>query len=72
MSDESFDIPQTALAEFEAGPLRARAEVRVTPRGVLAIGVMLSGLLLSSAVLVWCSRRRLGDARRYRTGGSDE
>jgi hypothetical protein len=49
---------QTALAEFEAGPIRARAEVSVTPAGVLAIGALLSGILLSSAAIVWAARRR--------------
>jgi hypothetical protein len=49
---------QTALAEFEAGPIRARAEVSVTPTGVLAIGALLSGVLLSTAAVVWAARRR--------------
>ncbi|MDR6627571.1 hypothetical protein [Caulobacter segnis] len=49
---------QTALAEFEAGPIRARAEVSVTPAGVLAIGALLSGVLLSTAAVVWAARRR--------------
>lgn len=49
---------QTAVAEFEAGPVRARAEVSVTPAGLLALGAMIGGILLSSAAIVWAARRR--------------
>lgn len=49
---------QTAVAEFEAGPFRARAEVSVTPLGLLAYGALMSGILLSSAAIVWAARRR--------------
>lgn len=47
---------ETAIAEFEAGPLRYRAEVRVTPAGILAVGALLSGVLLSTAVIVWATK----------------
>jgi len=46
---------QTAVAELQAGPLRWLAEVRVTPAGVLAVGALLAGTLLSTAVIVWAS-----------------
>ncbi len=49
---------QTAVAEFEAGPIRARAEVSVTPAGLLAFGALVSGVLLSTAAVVWAARRR--------------
>ncbi len=52
------DDRQTAVAEFEAGPIRARAEVSVTPAGLLAFGALMSGILLSSAAIVWAARRR--------------
>jgi len=52
--------PETAVAEFEAGPLRYRAEVRVTPAGILAVGALLSGVLLSTAVIVWASKAAIG------------
>lgn len=52
--------PETAIAEFEAGPLRYRAEVRVTPAGILAVGALLSGVLLSTAVIVWASKAAVG------------
>ncbi|WP_299010948.1 hypothetical protein [uncultured Caulobacter sp.] len=52
------DDRQTAVTEFEAGPIRARAEVSVTPAGLLALGAMISGILLSSAAIVWAARRR--------------
>ena len=51
------DDRQTAVAEFEAGPIRARAEVSVTPAGLLALGALISGILLSSAAIVWTARR---------------
>ena len=51
------DDRQTAVAEFEAGPIRARAEVSVTPAGLLALGALISGILLSSAAIVWAARR---------------
>ena len=47
--------PQTAIAEFKAGPFSARAEVRFTPIGVLAIGALMTGMLLSTALVVWAS-----------------
>lgn len=46
---------QTATAEFRWGAMTARAEVRVTPLGILAIGGMLSAVLLSTAAVVWAS-----------------
>ncbi|HJV41982.1 hypothetical protein [Caulobacter sp.] len=49
---------QTAVAEFEAGPVRARAEVSVTPLGLLVYGALVAGVLLSTAALVRAARRR--------------
>lgn len=37
----------------DAGPVSLKLEVRVTPAGLLAIGGLVSGILLSTAVLVW-------------------
>ncbi|USQ96616.1 hypothetical protein [Caulobacter sp. RL271] len=54
--------PQTALAEFKAGPFSARAEVRVTPVGILAVGALMTGVLLSTALVVWASTS-IGRAR---------
>ncbi|MBI1684476.1 hypothetical protein [Caulobacter hibisci] len=58
---------QTALAEFEAGPVRYRAEVRVTPAGILAVGALMSGILLSSAAIVWAAK----SAARLRAARTD-
>ncbi|MBI1684073.1 hypothetical protein [Caulobacter hibisci] len=44
---------QTATLEFKGGPVGFRAEVRLTPKGILAIGGLVTGVLLSTAVLVW-------------------
>jgi hypothetical protein len=54
--------PQSASAEFRWGAMTACAEVRVTPLGILAIGGMLSAVLLSTAVVVWASTS-IGRAR---------
>ncbi|MFT4251110.1 MAG: hypothetical protein QM608_01325 [Caulobacter sp.] len=55
--DQSLDRqPQTAVSEFEAGPFRYRAEVRVTPAGILAVGALVSGMLLSTAAIVWAAK----------------
>jgi hypothetical protein len=41
------------MIELTGGPVTLRAEVRVTPKGLLAVGALVSGVLLSTAVLVW-------------------
>lgn len=44
---------QHARLDLQAGPVSLKMEVRVTPTGLLAIGGLVSGILLSTAVLVW-------------------
>lgn len=44
---------QTALIDLTGGPVRLRAEVRVTPRGLFAISALVSSILLSTAAVVW-------------------
>jgi len=44
---------QHARLDLQAGPVSLKLEVRVTPAGLLAIGGLVSGILLSTAVLVW-------------------
>jgi hypothetical protein len=51
--DASEPAAQTAKLEIAAGPLRVKARLTVTPAGLLAIGGLVSGILLSTAVLVW-------------------
>lgn len=55
MTDLSPQPPasQTAKLALKAGPLRLRSEVQVTPAGLVAIGGLVSSILLSTAVLVW-------------------
>lgn len=53
---------QAAEVEISGGRLRLRASVRVTPAGLLAIGALVSGILLSTTALVWAST---GVARRH-------
>jgi len=45
----------TATATFRVGKVRAVAKVKVTTPGLLAVGGLVSGILLSTAVLVWVS-----------------
>jgi hypothetical protein len=52
-------VVQTATAEVRLGEhVSLRADVRVTPAGLLAIGALVSGIILSVAPLVWSARRR--------------
>ncbi len=46
---------QTATIELEAGRFRLHARVSATPTGLLAIGALVSGILLSSAAIVLAS-----------------
>ncbi|WP_426956323.1 hypothetical protein [Muricoccus radiodurans] len=50
---------QTASFDVRLGQhVSMRAEVRVTPAGLLAIGALVSGILLSVAPIIWSARRR--------------
>ncbi|WP_369057890.1 hypothetical protein ABOZ73_09335 [Caulobacter sp. 73W] len=49
---------QSALAEFKAGPFSGRAEVHVTPAGILAVACLMTGILLSSAAIVWAANEK--------------
>ena len=50
-------LQEQQVAEFEIGgrPLKVSGRVAVTPAGLLAIGALVSSILLSTAVLVWAS-----------------
>lgn len=45
------------VAELDAaiGPAHLRLRLRVTPAGLLAVGALVSGILLSASVVVWAS-----------------
>jgi len=45
----------TAEVDFQAGPVRLRARADISPQGLVAIGALVSSILLSSAVIVWVS-----------------
>lgn len=57
MSDAPDRDTLSALAEAQAGPFRVRAEARATREGLITFGVVMSGVLLSAALLVWSVRR---------------
>ena len=46
---------QNAEVELHAGPVRFSARISVTAEGLLAIGALVSGVLLSTAAIVWAS-----------------
>ncbi len=48
--------------EAKAGPASLKARMVHTPKGLLAAGALVSGILLSTAVLVWVAT---GPARRH-------
>ncbi|MBA4794765.1 hypothetical protein [Phenylobacterium sp.] len=45
--------PNTATVSFRAGRARFMARVSMSPAGLLAVGGLVSGILLSTSVLVW-------------------
>jgi hypothetical protein len=49
---------QSAEIELVAGPIQLRLSARVTPVGLLAFGVMMSGIVASASAVVWAARRR--------------
>lgn len=50
---------QSAEFELVAGPIRLSLRARMTPLGLLTLGVMVSGIVASSSAVVWAARRRL-------------
>lgn len=60
---------QSAVAEFRWGALSSRAEVRVTVQGLLAVGGMVSAILLSTAAVVWVSTSVARERVAARRGG---
>ncbi len=55
------DLPtaaQSARVVMRAGPFELRATARTTAGAMVATGLLVSSILLSTAVLVWASRRR--------------
>ncbi|MBP0444577.1 hypothetical protein J8J14_07255 [Roseomonas sp. SSH11] len=56
---EGISSGQSASLDLRLGNhLALKAEVRVTSGGLLAIGALVSGIILSVVPLVWSARRR--------------
>lgn len=56
MENRSDERPRNqATVRARAGKARFKAKVEATPAGLLAIGGLVSGILLSTAALVWVS-----------------
>jgi hypothetical protein len=57
--DERGLSEQSAHVDLQLGRhVSIKAEVRVTPTGLLAIGALVWGILLSVAPIIWSARRR--------------
>jgi len=52
-----------AVARLKAGQCSATAKVEVSTAGLLAIGALVSGVLVSTSVLVWSPGLRLAADR---------
>ena len=52
---DATPLGRMQVAEFElaAGPVKIHASVRLTPVGFLAIGAMVTGILLAASSVVW-------------------
>lgn len=52
---DATPLGRMQVAEFElaAGPVKMRASVRLTPVGFLALGAMVTGILLAASSVVW-------------------
>ena len=70
---ERRPLAQMQVAEFEltAGPVRIRASARLTPVGFLAIGAMVTGIVLATTCLVWSATSVARMKRADRRGRSD-
>ncbi len=49
----------TACATFKVGSFEANCEVSVTPRGLVAIGFLVSAILLSVAPIILAATRKM-------------
>ncbi len=56
MTDDNGRDLETADLTFQANPPLFHASVRVSPAGLLAITALVSGILLSTAAIVWVAR----------------
>ena len=54
-TDVAEGEPHSQVAEVKAefGKAKFEARVKMTPRGLLAVGALVGGILLSTSVLVW-------------------
>ncbi|MFC4727253.1 hypothetical protein [Coralloluteibacterium thermophilus] len=55
------DGQHRASVRLRIGPVRLRSEAAISTRGLLATGALVSGILLSTAVLVMVATRKLPD-----------
>lgn len=57
-SSSGLRAVQSAELDLIAGPIQLRLRARMTPVGLLAFGVMMSGIVASASAIVWAARRR--------------
>ncbi|WP_435168126.1 hypothetical protein [Falsirhodobacter sp. 1013] len=63
MRRPSFRETNRASLHLRSRHLRADLELEVTPAGLGAIGLLVSGILLSVVPIVWVSTRKLPDRK---------
>ena len=44
--------------KFRCGPVATEAEIEISSRGLIAVGALVSGILLSVAPIIWVSTRK--------------
>jgi hypothetical protein len=49
--------------KLRSRPAKITADAKASPRSLLSIGALVSGILLSSAVIVWTATRKLPNRR---------
>ncbi len=60
LPDQATDHPlHSARLQLRMGAMRARAEAEISTRGLLAVGALVAATLLSVAVVVAVSTRKL-------------
>ncbi|WP_128255342.1 hypothetical protein [Falsirhodobacter deserti] len=67
MSELKKPEPNRINARLQAGKMTADLEVQMSSSGLLAVGALVSGILLSVVPIIWVSTRKLPDGGRQGT-----
>ena len=62
MSDTQVPVrrtePHRASLKLRCGPFSSEAEVEISSRGLIAVGALVSGILLSVVPVIWVATRK--------------